>query len=203
MAWLPTAAGIIVLAFSGLLGGTILFWIWNGKISLQKLLCEPNGDASLSRLQFLIFTFVISLSLFLIIVAHKDGPAFPDNMPPEILTLLGISASSYLVSKGIQFANPGAVTKPTLLISPATVTDLKVSTDASFKVTMLNVASGTTMPTLNWAIEAPVQGMLKPTPPDTAKYTAPATSPGPGNNVVRIRVWADGFEDGTATVTLA
>src|SRR6266851_2034799 len=100
MEYLKLASGIVIVIFTGLLAGTILFWIWTGKITLYKLLSEPNGDASLSRLQFLIFTFVIALSFFLIVAGHAP-PVFP-SIPPEVLTLLGISGSSYLVSKAIQ-----------------------------------------------------------------------------------------------------
>jgi UDP-N-acetylmuramyl pentapeptide phosphotransferase/UDP-N-acetylglucosamine-1-phosphate transferase len=72
--------------------------------------------ASMSRFQFLIFTFVISLSLFLIVVsnaqlrqtdenakraADQTLPGFPE-IPGGVLALLGISASSYTVSKAIQ-----------------------------------------------------------------------------------------------------
>ena len=63
---------------------------------------SETGDskgASMSRFQLLIFTLVIALSLFLVVVSNMK---FPDTIPPEILTLLGISASTYAVSKGIQ-----------------------------------------------------------------------------------------------------
>ncbi|MBA7694191.1 hypothetical protein ES703_102798 [subsurface metagenome] len=68
----------------GCLALIILYFIITGKINLEKLICEPNGDASMSRLQFLIFTFVIAISLYLIIIG-KD--------PLEILILLGISGA--------------------------------------------------------------------------------------------------------------
>jgi uncharacterized BrkB/YihY/UPF0761 family membrane protein len=67
-------------------------------VDLDRLISEPNGDASLSRFQFLVFTFVIAMSLFLIIVSTKSFP----TIPGAILALLGISGGSYVVSKGIQ-----------------------------------------------------------------------------------------------------
>jgi hypothetical protein len=70
------------------------------EIDLSKLISEPNGDASMSRFQFLIFTFVISLSLFYL-VANDPSKGFPE-IKSGILMLLGISGGSYLVSKGIQ-----------------------------------------------------------------------------------------------------
>jgi hypothetical protein len=62
--------------------------------------------------------------LFLIIVATK---AFPATIPQGILVLLGISSSSYLVSKGIQFSSEDGVVEhdPAVIIAP---------TDAAAKV---------------------------------------------------------------------
>src|SRR5215472_1557904 len=85
-----------------LLEVAIVWLIFTRRIDLSKLLSEPNGDASMSRFQFLVFTFVIALSFFLI-VASKS--AFPE-IPNGVLALLGISGSSYLVAKGIQFSDP-------------------------------------------------------------------------------------------------
>ena len=85
---------------------TIFFLIWTGKIDISRLISEPNGDASMSRFQFLVFTFVIGLSLLLVIVGKSGPPAFPHEIPGGILALLGISGGSYVVSKGIQFSSP-------------------------------------------------------------------------------------------------
>ena len=109
MSLIGSATAWVVLAFVGLLGLTIIGQIWLGAISLKNLISEPNGDASTSRLQFLIFTFVISLSLFLIVIGQPT-PAFPDKISDDVLGLLGISGGSYLVSKGIQFSNPAGLT---------------------------------------------------------------------------------------------
>lgn len=98
---LALVIGWMLTIFIGLLGAIILWLIVIGKINLSQLISEPSGQASLSRFQFLIFTFVIALSLFLIIVA-KTPPDFPDPIPGGILALLGISGGSYVVSKGIQ-----------------------------------------------------------------------------------------------------
>jgi len=103
-------AGLVIVFLFGFM---ILAGIASGKIDISRILEEQsptNGDktaageakpgkASMSRFQLLIFTFVIAISLFLIVVSKG---AFPDKIPPEILTLLGISASTYAVSKGIQ-----------------------------------------------------------------------------------------------------
>jgi hypothetical protein len=95
-------ATLILLFFFGLM---VMFEMATGRIDLSLLLSEPGsgGKASMSRFQLLIFTFVIAFSLFLITVSSKQFP----KVPPEILTLLGISASTYAVSKGINASNAG------------------------------------------------------------------------------------------------
>jgi hypothetical protein len=113
VAWLEILAGYLILLFMAGVGLRLLYKMYQNEIDLAQLLCEPKGKndcaASMSRFQLLIFTFVISLSLFMIIVAAKP-PVFP-AIPTEILTLLGISASTYAVSKGIQASNPEATKK--------------------------------------------------------------------------------------------
>ena len=54
------AAWVMVILVGGL-AGIILWKIWAGKIDLAKLISEANGDASMSRFQFLMFTFVVSI----------------------------------------------------------------------------------------------------------------------------------------------
>lgn len=93
--------GWIITILVGLLGLIVIWLILIGRIDLRHLLSEPDGHASLSRFQFLIFTFVIAMSLFLIIVSTSPSPAFPP-IPGGILALLGISGGSYVVAKGIQ-----------------------------------------------------------------------------------------------------
>ena len=88
--------GMLVLLF--LFGFMVLAAIASGKIDISKLLTEDGGGASMSRFQLLIFTFVIALSFFLIVICDCK---FPD-VPPNVLALLGISATTYGVSKGIQ-----------------------------------------------------------------------------------------------------
>lgn len=95
----------IIVIFIGLTSLLILWYMFTGKIDLAKLISEENGTASLSRFQFLVFTFVIAMSLFLIVVG-SETPKFPDEIAPGILALLGISGGSYVISKGIQKRGP-------------------------------------------------------------------------------------------------
>jgi hypothetical protein len=88
---------IILLGF----GAVVLGMILTGQIDLSDILVESNENgskkASLSRLQFLIFSFVIA-GLYLVICVESG--TFVD-VPPGVLVLLGISGGSYIASKGI------------------------------------------------------------------------------------------------------
>jgi hypothetical protein len=88
--------GMLVLLF--LFGFLVLAAIATGRIDISTLIAEDGGGASMSRFQLLIFTFVIALSFFLVVVCECKFP----EVPPNVLTLLGISATTYGVSKGIQ-----------------------------------------------------------------------------------------------------
>ena len=90
--------GLIACIFVGALGLAIVIKVFTGSIDLSNLINDGQYGASMSRFQLLIFTFVIALSLFKIV--EKKGDSFPD-IPNGILTLLGISASTYAVGKGI------------------------------------------------------------------------------------------------------
>lgn len=97
--------GWMLAIFIGLLGLAVLYYVFTGKIDLTCLLCESTITtpvASMARFQFLIFTFVIALCLFLVTVGNKCGIQFPKEIPAGILALLGISGGSYVVGKGIQ-----------------------------------------------------------------------------------------------------
>ncbi len=118
--------GYVLCGLIGLIGIAVLWLIYDGTIDLSRLISEANGDASMARFQFLVFTFVISLSLFLVIVAGKPNenkPSLPDTIPAGILTLLGISGSSYAVGKAISYSDPaGLEERPvTVTINPPTV----------------------------------------------------------------------------------
>jgi len=88
--------GLLILIF--LFGFVILAAIASGRIDITELLEEETGGASTSRFQLLVFTFVIGLSFVLIVASSSSFPEVPAN----VLALLGISASTYGVSKGIQ-----------------------------------------------------------------------------------------------------
>lgn len=100
--------GYGVCLFLGWLCFLLLVKIGRNEIDLRKLISEPNGDASMSRFQLLVFTMIVAISLFIMVVKGWSFPAVPDG----ILTLLGISASTYAVGKGIQFSRPETLLSP-------------------------------------------------------------------------------------------
>src|SRR5262245_43582512 len=101
---LAAVVGWVVVALIGAIGLTVILKIWSGAINLAGLLAEPPeskdapAKASLSRLQFLIFTFVVS-GLYLTLCLEAGEFL---EVPGQVLGLLGISGGSYVVSKGIQ-----------------------------------------------------------------------------------------------------
>lgn len=102
IATLTLAIGWSIAILLGATVLTVLAQIWNGSIDMSKLFSEgESGQASFSRFQFFIFTFVIAMCLFLVTVGKEgEAPRFRD-VPNTILMLLGISSGSYLVAKGI------------------------------------------------------------------------------------------------------
>ncbi|MBX2831450.1 MAG: hypothetical protein KTR23_09770 [Rhodospirillales bacterium] len=97
-------AGWVGVVFLATLGAVIIFKVLKGQgeggIDLQYLISESNGKASLSRFQFLIFTFVISTGLLFMILEQGTFP----TVGTDIFGLLGISAGGYVGSKIAQNA---------------------------------------------------------------------------------------------------
>jgi len=107
MSTLVLVIGWILTIFLGILAFVILWKIVTHEISLRYLISDEQGFASLSRFQFLLFTFVIVMTLFYLIVTHGR---FPD-IPNQILALLGISGGSFVVAKGVQTSRDVEMTK--------------------------------------------------------------------------------------------
>jgi hypothetical protein len=99
---LSLIVAVIVSIIILLLALAVVWQIWRGRLDLAYLLSEPvdkGGDgkpkASLSRFQFLVFTFVIA-GLYLVL-SLEAGTLI--EVPNGALMLLGISGGSYLISK--------------------------------------------------------------------------------------------------------
>lgn len=121
--------GYVACVFLALLAGTIIYYIWIDKIDLRHLVSETNHEASMSRFQLLIFTFVVAIGMFELIEKNTP-PAFPD-IPQGVLTLLGISATTYAVGKGISYSQPQTLTPKT------TPDDVQRAKDAADKAETL------------------------------------------------------------------
>jgi uncharacterized BrkB/YihY/UPF0761 family membrane protein len=117
---LALVMGWTVTILVGAFALAIIFKMVKGDINLMYLIAGVDGDASLSRFQFLIFTFVIALGLFLIILSQSPVPAFPATIPGGILALLGISGGSYVTSKAVDAnANKPTVVVPQTVVQPS------------------------------------------------------------------------------------
>jgi len=89
--------GAVVIIVLGL-GLAVAYRLAFGSNILDGLISEPDGGkASLSRFQFLIFTFVVA-GLFLLL--SIEAGSFVE-VPPTVLGLIGISGGSFVISKGI------------------------------------------------------------------------------------------------------
>lgn len=106
MEFLMILTGYVGVTVVSLFALVVLWQIVIGRIDLAKLISEKDGSASMSRFQFLIFTFVIGFGLVLLIIiqAKANTAAFP-AINSGVMALLGISGGTYAVSKGIQKSN--------------------------------------------------------------------------------------------------
>lgn len=91
-------------------GYLCLFWVIIYKIAVDKINIgsiilekDGSGKSSISRFQLLVFTLVIS-GLY-VILSIENGQLI--DVPNGALALLGISAGSFLVSKGMSGKPPG------------------------------------------------------------------------------------------------
>lgn len=106
----------ILLVLATVLGGAIVFGMVRDLPKtldkLAQLLSEENSSKmSLSRVQALIFTYVVAFGSLLIIA--RTGQ-FPSEIPDSLAILTGGSLVTYLTSKGIQKAteNPRTGANP-------------------------------------------------------------------------------------------
>jgi hypothetical protein len=105
--------------------------------------------------------------------------------------LLGISASSYLVSKGIQASTEN---QPTVTVSPGAAS-VRYGASQQFTAVIANLASGK----VTWSVSPANGGTIT----GTGLFTAPpAAAQPPETVVVKATSAEDDTVSGTATVTL-
>ena len=129
--WLYISAGVAI-AIALLIIGIALAVLWalfNGTISLRYLIAEPadphaqavaqagneaqltppeTPKASMSRLQLLIFTFVIAGVYLVLCLESGTFVQIPDN----VILLLGVSGGTYAAAKGIKAAGDSKQSAP-------------------------------------------------------------------------------------------
>src|SRR5580700_1261181 len=197
---IAVAAGIVVVLLVAAFGGVVIYRMASNDIDLSRLISEPNGDASTSRFQFLIFTFLIAISFFLIVAATHNFPGVPQG----VLVLLGISGSSYLVSKGIQFSDDAGVEDrpPMVMITPQTACVGPKTPPIQFKAEVIRQTNQDVTWSLTSSLAKP--GSIDPT---TGLYTPPPAADGadaPTSGVVNVKATskADGSLSDNAVLTL-
>lgn len=187
------AVAWVTLGIITVLAGAILFRVVTGQIDLTRLISEPTGDASIARFQLLVFTFVVALSLFLII-ASGTPPGFPD-VPGGVLTLLGISSSSYVVSKSIQFSKPeGIEDRPPHVTVEPPERSLAPGEKYTFKAKVERTQNGE----VSWTILPTDAGQIDR---NTGIYTAPVKVP-PQGQVVTVQATSVASATGVGTTVV-
>jgi hypothetical protein len=192
-------AAIIALGFLGGLGLAILYLVLKPnppRIDLSSLVSEPTGEASMSRFQLLVFTFVIAASFFLLVVKKGDFPEVTNG----VLVLLGISASSYLVSKGIQASSPEGLSGagPHLTIHGDRSSTSAGGPPIQFQADVV----GLTNQAVTWSLDPPTgMGNIDP---DKGLYTPPGlASPNPtGKVTIKAASKEDASVKDTETIDL-
>lgn len=193
---LMVAAGYTLLILIGWLAAVVIWKIQKDQIDITYVLAENDGGASMSRFQLMIFTFVISLSLFLVIVGNGETPPrFPEAIPAGVLAILGISASSYLVSKGIQQNMEETSASEAIIVAPAKAT---VTTGTTQDFSAKNFANADA--TVTWSIE-PTDSAYGKIDPKTGRYAAPPALP--AGTHVTVKATTPGQVVGSATITLS
>lgn len=110
--WGFVAITVILLGIAAV----VLYKMINDSIKLEGLIAEPfdpehpdrESKASLSRFQFLIFTFVIA-GLYLLL--SIEAGTFIE-IPSNVLGLLGISGGSFVLSKAVSSQGEKKKTEP-------------------------------------------------------------------------------------------
>ncbi len=121
--------GSFLVVILGMLGVAVITRIATGEINLGNLIAEADGSASMSRFQFLIFTFVIAGSYILKQMA-TTGMTMPD-IPQSVLGLMGISAGTYAGAKIVQ---KSAENTKSADDNKTTVDTVKASPDAALQL---------------------------------------------------------------------
>jgi hypothetical protein len=115
-------SAVVAVSVLAVLAVIVLFKIVTGRIDISGIL-SASQDASLSRFQFMIFTFTIAFCYLMIMLYQRvhacdvgaikaacnvSGIKLPDGNGAAVL--LGISGGSYALGKGIQVSGDTSTT---------------------------------------------------------------------------------------------
>jgi hypothetical protein len=91
----------LIVIFCAVFGAMVLAKIWTGRIGVPGLISDPAGEdgtqTSVSRLQFVVFTGIVSI--LMLVLSLKAGSII--EIPYQILLLLGLSAAIFVVFETI------------------------------------------------------------------------------------------------------
>jgi hypothetical protein len=161
---LTQVVGWSIVLIVDLMALVVLLRMFRGDIDLSLLLSEQGGEASLSRFQLFVFTYVISLTLFWVTLTNSRFPEITGGL----LSLLGISASTYAVSKGIQ---------STIETAPALTLAASAASVRSGQQVTVTASVAPQAGALSWSL-SPDIGSLSVSG-HVATYTAPAAVANP------------------------
>lgn len=191
------AVSAVALGFLGGLGIAILYLVLKPnkpRIDLSSLVSEPTGEASMSRFQLLVFTFVIAASFFLLVAKKGDFPEVTNG----VLVLLGISSSSYLVSKGIQASSPEGLSGGG---SHITIHGDRPNTSPGGAIVNFQAdVTGLTNKAVTWSLDPPTgMGTIDE---EKGVYTPPATASTPAKVTITAVSKEDHSVKDTETIDL-
>jgi hypothetical protein len=92
----------------------VVVWILRGTIDLKFLIADEAGDASMSRFQLLIFTFIVAIGLVKVLATSGSLP----DIPNSLLVLIGVSGSTYAVGKAVNSSPADEAGPPTPPANP-------------------------------------------------------------------------------------
>ena len=106
------AFSIVAVLFLGGLASLIIIKMATGAIDLRYLIADEQGDASLSRFQMLLFTFVIAGLYFLYslyaLYAMRNGTACPGNLAATLKDLADAATKAQTAIQGQSVAAPAS-----------------------------------------------------------------------------------------------
>lgn len=112
---------LAALAVLVLIAGVIVRVMGKPGFKVEYLLSEgtENGKPSASRLQMLLWNFVVAFAFLYVLASGKGTANIKNLLTPEVLVLLGISNGTYYLAKRTAPGSPDAQGNQTASTPPA------------------------------------------------------------------------------------